>query len=506
MKLITRFNRGMMYLFLLVWGQAVYANVVGGDFQNFNPTTNGIDFVTVQSSETLDPWVMNFGYFVNYSVNTLPYFEDASSIQNRSNYNDSILYGDLNIGLGLSKNWDVGINLPHLIDQNVDSDFDHGEFENRGLTELRLNTKYRFFGDDTHGLATVLSTDFNMVDDNPYLGKNAGFVTVLELVGDMTLGRFAVGTNLGYRFRQAGSHIDPDIEPYGDSFIASLAASYLFPSIDTKIITEVFAGWPSEGRPNNTSREESSAEALIGLKYDRTTNLSFHIGASTELFNGSASPDLRLYAGLNYAIGPLIKEKPKPTPAPEIISEDIAEVEEVDEDLPEIEQIEKGEIYKLAKVEFKFASSYRAVGEAKKELDAVANRVLEKGYTEIVVAGHTDSVGSESYNKKLSLQRAKTVERYLVENHNIKTSEIRSMGFGESLPIADNGNYQGRQKNRRVEVIVMQEGKWPGYASDYGYQGWNDPEPKVVVEKKKKRSKKKKLPTRLPRKLPPKKN
>ncbi len=498
----------MAYLLILIWTQSIYANVVGGEFQNFNPTTNGIDFVTVQSSETLEPWVMNFGYFINYAVNTLPYFEDATSIQNRSSYNDSLLYGDLNIGLGLGKNWDVGINLPHLIDQNVDSDLDHGEFVNRGLTEVRLNTKYRFFGDDKHGLAAVLSTDFNMVDDNPYLGKNAGFVTVVELAGDMTLGNFAVGSNLGYRFRQAGSQIDPDIEPYGDSFIASIAASYLFPSIDTKIITEVFAGWPSEGRPNNTAREESSTEALIGLKYDRTTNLSFHAGVSTELFNGSASPDLRLYAGLNYAIGPLIKDKPKPTPMPAITSEDIevAEIEEFDEDLPEIEQIEKGEIYKLAKVEFKFASSYRAVGEAKKELDAVANRVLEKGYSEIVVAGHTDSVGSESYNKKLSQQRAKTVEKYLIENHNIKSSEIRSVGYGESLPIADNGNYQGRQKNRRVEVIVMQEGKWQGYASDYGYQGWNDPEPKAVYEKKKsKKVRSKKVPRKLPKKLPPKK-
>jgi outer membrane protein OmpA-like peptidoglycan-associated protein len=496
----------MIILLFFIYVQSSYANVVGGDFQNFNPTTNGIDFVTVQSSETLEPWVMNFGYFLNYAVNTLPYFEDSASIQNRSNYNDYLLYGDFNIGLGLTKNWDVGINIPHLISQKVESDLDHGEFVNRGITELRLNTKYRFFGDDSHGMAAVLTTDFNMVDDNPYLGEDAGFVTVLELAGDMTAGRFALGANLGYRLRGAGKQIDPDIEPYGDSFLASLAASYLFPSIDTKLITEVFASWPSEGRSNNTSREESSAEALIGFKYDRTTNLAFHAGAGMELFNGSASPDLRLYAGVNYAIGPLIKEKPMPRPTPEPIldsegdTEEVAEEEVYDENLPEIEQIEKGEIYKLAKVEFRFGSHYRAVGEAKKELDAVASRVLDKGYSEIVIAGHTDSVGGDSFNQRLSLQRAKTVEKYLIENHNIKPNEIRSMGFGEALPIADNGNYQGRQKNRRVEVIVMQEGKWKGYGNDYGYQGWNDPNPTPNEEMTPKKKRPKKLPKKLPAK------
>ena len=48
------------------------ANVVGIDAQNFNPTSNGIDFVTVQSSETLEPGIVNLGLFFNYAINTLP--------------------------------------------------------------------------------------------------------------------------------------------------------------------------------------------------------------------------------------------------------------------------------------------------------------------------------------------------------------------------------------------------------------------------------------------------
>jgi hypothetical protein len=54
------------------------ANVIGTDLQNFNSTTNGLDFVTVQSSKTLDPGVLNLGLFFNYGVNTLPYFEGTA--------------------------------------------------------------------------------------------------------------------------------------------------------------------------------------------------------------------------------------------------------------------------------------------------------------------------------------------------------------------------------------------------------------------------------------------
>jgi hypothetical protein len=68
------------------------ANVVGADTQNFNPITSGLDFVTVQSSATLSPWVFNFGYFLNYAVNSLPEYEEGGS---RTNFSDSLLSANL---------------------------------------------------------------------------------------------------------------------------------------------------------------------------------------------------------------------------------------------------------------------------------------------------------------------------------------------------------------------------------------------------------------------------
>lgn len=76
----------------------------------------------------------------------------------------------------------------------------------------------------------------------------------------------------------------------------------------------------------------------------------------------------------------------------------------------------------------------------------------------VAVNGHTDDDGDEKYNQGLSERRAKSVMGYLVE-HGVDAARLDAKGFGESQPIADNATFQGREVNRRVEfLIVEQEG------------------------------------------------
>ena len=70
---------------------------------------------------------------------------------------------------------------------------------------------------------------------------------------------------------------------------------------------------------------------------------------------------------------------------------------------------------------------------------------------QVLVEGHTDSVGNDAYNEKLSGQRAGSVWKYLVSN-GIDSSRIQAKGLGESQPIASNDTPEGRAKNRRVEI------------------------------------------------------
>ena len=71
----------------------------------------------------------------------------------------------------------------------------------------------------------------------------------------------------------------------------------------------------------------------------------------------------------------------------------------------------------------------------------------------IEIGGHTDNVGSDSYNQKLSEARAKSAVGYLVRK-GITSNRLKAKGYGESSPIATNETDAGRTKNRRVEMKV----------------------------------------------------
>jgi len=91
--------------------------------------------------------------------------------------------------------------------------------------------------------------------------------------------------------------------------------------------------------------------------------------------------------------------------------------------------------------------------EAKPILDEAVQVLKQEGSVDIVVEGHTDSIGTEQYNLRLSRRRADTVRRYLVD-HGIAASRITAEGFGESKPVASNDTADGRAQNRRVELHV----------------------------------------------------
>jgi len=69
------------------------------------------------------------------------------------------------------------------------------------------------------------------------------------------------------------------------------------------------------------------------------------------------------------------------------------------------------------------------------------------------VEGHTDSVGTDDYNLKLSQRRADAVRDYLTAN-SISAANVQSIGLGKADPVASNDTPAGRQQNRRVEMVV----------------------------------------------------
>ncbi|HJS78102.1 MAG TPA: OmpA family protein [Burkholderiales bacterium] len=86
-------------------------------------------------------------------------------------------------------------------------------------------------------------------------------------------------------------------------------------------------------------------------------------------------------------------------------------------------------------------------------MDKLADVVVRYNKTALTVVGHTDNVGSDSYNQKLSEQRALSVARYL-EGKRVHSMRLATSGKGESQPVASNNSESGRQANRRVEIYV----------------------------------------------------
>ena len=87
-------------------------------------------------------------------------------------------------------------------------------------------------------------------------------------------------------------------------------------------------------------------------------------------------------------------------------------------------------------------------------LDNVANTLNEYNQTVIEVAGHTDSVGTESYNQTLSVQRANSVAAYL-SSRGVMQQRMIITGAGETRPIASNDTVSGRAQTRRVDITIV---------------------------------------------------
>jgi outer membrane protein OmpA-like peptidoglycan-associated protein len=106
-----------------------------------------------------------------------------------------------------------------------------------------------------------------------------------------------------------------------------------------------------------------------------------------------------------------------------------------------------------AKNVFYATASYKLLPKSFKSLNEVVAIMKADPSLMIDIDGHTDSQGSDEYNHTLSHNRAKSVSDYLVSK-GIEESRLKSTGYGESKPVADNATAAGRAKNRRTEMTV----------------------------------------------------
>ena len=88
-------------------------------------------------------------------------------------------------------------------------------------------------------------------------------------------------------------------------------------------------------------------------------------------------------------------------------------------------------------------------------LTEIGDMLTDHPELRLTIEGHTDSDGDDAYNQELSDRRAASVKEWLVTHYEIDASRLETAGFGESKPVAPNDTAEGKQQNRRVELVRL---------------------------------------------------
>lgn len=225
-----------------------------------------------------------------------------------------------------------------------------------------------------------------------------------------------------------------------------------------------------EGQFSNLNGNKNVTKKRNQSKY-LFYSLSILLSASILLFGCNTSKTAKggaIGAGVGGAIGGVIGNKSDNTAKGAILGAMIGgaagalignymdkQAEEIEEDLEgaEVERVGEGiRITFDSGILFDFDSSnLRETSE--ENLSELASTLKKYEDTEILVEGHTDSIGSDKYNEMLSVRRAESVSSYL-NQLGVGQKRFIVKGYGENQPIAANSSETGRQKNRRVEVAI----------------------------------------------------
>jgi len=118
--------------------------------------------------------------------------------------------------------------------------------------------------------------------------------------------------------------------------------------------------------------------------------------------------------------------------------------------------IKDGKVYVAMEEKLLFNSGSATIDKRGQDAIIKLAKILENNTdTEILIEGHTDNVGKDKYNWKLSTERALSVVNIITENTNVKANRITASGRGMHKPVAENTNDAGKQKNRRIEIILV---------------------------------------------------
>ena len=229
----------------------------------------------------------------------------------------------------------------------------------------------------------------------------------------------------------------------------ALDALYHFNNAGDTLRPYVSAGFSDQsiGQNGRSGRNGSTFANLGGgAKLYFTENFYARAGVEAQYNIDQGDTEWAPSVGIGLNFGGSSKPAPVAEPVVEPVVEEVAPVEE-----PQVVRVELD-------VKFDFDKS-KVKEDSYSDIQNLADFMNQYPQTSTTVEGHTDSVGTDAYNQKLSERRANAVRDVLVNQYGVGAERVDAVGYGESRPVADNATEEGRAINRRVEAAVEAQAK-----------------------------------------------
>ena len=397
---------------------------------------------------------------------------------------------DLIGSIGFFNRLELGLHLPVHVIYDGDSYMNGGTTltASSGVGDLRLVPKVALLrtGDLDNHYVLSLALPTSLPTGNEESLRGAGGVSVEpRVLFGAYLGRLGLLFNLGYKWRSE----HPPTLPWGDEVTIGVGVAVSA----TRALTLRAEAYGAKHVSTEVPGADFPFEVLGGLDYAIGAQWTLYAGASLGMTDGIGDPDFRIVTGIRYRSGVPERQGFTDSDGDGILDKDDdcpADVEDVDgfrdgdgcpepdndedgipdetDECPELSgdaahdgcpaktyvKIEDGKIYIFGKVQFRSGSN---------ELDNRSEPLLDQigealnanpQVRQIRIEGHTDNVGDDGMNQRLSEDRARSVKAAL-EKRGVDGDRLSTKGYGETRPVAPNQSPGGRHNNRRVEFIIV---------------------------------------------------
>lgn len=476
--------------------------------QRFRPAPGPGDYLTMFGSPVQRHLDWHVGGFADYADNPLQISTLGAPFRRTV---DNQVHLSLFGSIGFLDTFEVGLLAPIIFwqtSENLQPILPGGQTSSTDLNKValadwRLTAKYKILDLAEFypfGLAFVTALTIPVGNDDAF-GSDGGVGAEALLAADYVLLRaLRLGGNLGFRYRP-GTRQLRDIT-IGNELTWGVATHLPFITRNTDVLVELNGAVSLADKtsgPQGISEGEVPVEISGALRYRIRRNITLTGGLGSGLTNGAGTPNYRAFIGLggqwvtggwlrtdygspNFRgalrpcddrdYGPNVLLDAWGCPVPEREFAGVPDDKTVDtmlnvppqpvrppEPEPEPQKPERVIVTErniIITEQVHFATGKDTILEQSFPILLDIARVMQRNpQIELLrIEGHTDSVGREDKNLDLSIRRAASVRRFLIES-GIDESRLESVGYGQSRPIADNKTKEGRAKNRRVEFTIM---------------------------------------------------